>query len=223
MSQNKFLHNLNHKGSPPVNAPTSSPSPDPVQRLGEELSRQNQVLERLSGLIEQWGQRPAGATHQQLTGLVETAREGVTYSLDSATIAQLLLDALHEDMPSVANVKAAMQAAVSELQAAGQAQVDQLRAVSEQAVSQIAGASRQQAHSWVQRIGFINWQSALLMWGLLVALGGSLIWYEQSQEAERQAMRVQDKASREFVGWIQAKYPLVWKVYLKKVAPSSPN
>lgn len=32
-------------------------------------------------------------------------------------------------------------------------------------------------------------------------------------------MRIQDNTTEEFAGWIQEKYPEVWKAYLRKVIP----
>ena len=50
-------------------------------------------------------------------------------------------------------------------------------------------------------------------------MGGGVALYVQSYQQEIQTMRIQDNATKEFAGWIQDKYPEVWKAYLRKVNP----
>ena len=65
----------------------------------------------------------------------------------------------------------------------------------------------------------VRWGPELPVFVLLVVIGGSVAYYVQSHQQEIQAMRIQDNATKEFAGWIQEKYPEVWKAYLRKVAP----
>lgn len=227
MNENKFLKNLNQKSTP---SPASlQPSPvlptpsmpregyDPIQRLVDELSRQNNALEDLNRRFDAWEQQPRGVSRADLEALMQTARQSSNFKMDSQQIAQLLLAELTKGMPSLSNLRSATEESVNELRAVGLVTAERIEKASAKAAHRLEWASRSQANRWANRIGFTSWQSALIVFVLLLVVGGSVIFYIQSHQQEMQAMRIQDTVSKEFVGWIQEKYPAVWTAYLKKV------
>jgi hypothetical protein len=232
MNENKFLKNLNQKPTSSTPIPASgSPSPappaqpsaptgyDPIQRLVDELSRHSRAIEGLNNRFDAWEKRPRGASRSELDSLMQAAQQGVAFELDSESIAQLLLPKLTAGMPTLSNLKAATDEGVNELRAVGLATAERIEEASRTAAHRIEWASRSKANAWANRIGFTSWQSALVVFGLLVVIGGSVALYVQSYQQEIQTMRIQDNATKEFAGWIQEKYPEVWKAYLRKVAP----
>lgn len=232
MNENKFLKNLNQKNtsSPPTPAagspapaPPVSPSPptgyDPIQRLVDELSRQNTAIEELTKRFAEWEKRPKGASQAELEALMQAARRGIDFKLDPEPIARLLLPELTKGMPTLNNLKTATDEGVNEIRAVGLATAERIEQSSTTAATRIEWASRSEVNAWANRIGFTSWQSALVVFGLLVAIGSGVALYEQSYQHEIQTMRIQDNATKEFTGWIQEKYPEVWKAYLRKVNP----
>lgn len=232
MNENKFLKNLNQKSTSSTPIPAaSSPSPappvqpsvpngyDPIQRLVDELSRQNTAIEGLNKRFDAWEKLPRGASQAELEALMQAARRGIDFKLDSKKTAELLLPELTKGMPTLTNLKAAMDEGVNELRAVGLATAERIEEASRTAAHRIEWASRSKANAWANRIGFTSWQSALIVFVLLVVVGGSVLLYTQSHQQEMQAMRIQDNATKEFVSWVQEKYPQVWKAYLKKVTP----
>jgi hypothetical protein len=232
MNENRFLKNLNQKptSSTPI-PPAASPSPasqpgpssasgyDPIQRLVAELSRQNTAIEGLNKRFDAWEKLPKGASQAELAALMQAARAGIDFKLDPEPIARLLLPELTKGMPTVSNLKTATDDGVNEIRAVGLAAAERIEQAGNTAANRIEWASRSKANAWANRIGFTSWQSALVMFGLLVVIGGGVALYEQSYQHEIQTMRIQDNATKEFAGWIQEKYPEVWKAYLKKVNP----
>ena len=200
----------------PPAAPTGY---DPIQRLVDELSRQNAAIEGLNKRFDVWEKRPKGASQAELAALMQAAREGIDFKLDPEPIARLLLPELTKGMPTVSNLKTATDEGVNEIRAVGLAVAERIEQAGHTAATRIEWASRSQATAWANRIGFTSWQSALAVFGLLVVMGGGVALYEQSYQHEIQTMRIQDNATKEFAGWIQEKYPEVWKAYLKKVNP----
>ena len=88
MNENKFLKNLNQKPTsstpiPAVGNPSPAPQPvptspagyDPIQRLVDELSRQNTAIEELNKRFNVWEKRPPGASPGELQTLLEEARK----------------------------------------------------------------------------------------------------------------------------------------------------
>lgn len=230
MNENKYLKNINQKPTSSVPIPaagSASPAPppaapngyDPIQRLVDELSRQNTAIEELNKRFDVWEKRPKGASQAELAALMQAAREGIDFKLDPKPIAQLLLPELTKGMPTVSNLKTATDDGVNEIRAVGLAVAERIEQAGNTAANRIEWASRSKANAWANRIGFTSWQSALVVFGLLVVIGGGVALYEQSYQHEIQTMRIQDNATKEFAGWIQEKYPQVWKAYLKKVNP----
>ncbi|MFD2938400.1 hypothetical protein [Spirosoma flavum] len=230
MSENKYLNNLNQKStfSTPIPAagsvsPAAQPAApsgyDPIQRLVDELSRQNTAIEALNKRFDRWEKLPKGASQAELKALMQAAREGIDFKLDPEPIARLLLPELTKGMPTVSNLKTATDEGVNEIRAVGLAVAERIEQAGNTAANRIEWASRSKATAWANRIGFTSWPSALLVFGLLVVIGSGVALYEQSYQHEIQTMRIQDNATKEFAGWIQEKYPEVWKAYLKKVNP----
>lgn len=230
MNENKFLKNLNQKPTssapiPAAGSPSSAPQPapasgyDPIQRLVDELSRHSRAIEGLNKRFDYWEKQPRGASQAELEALMQTARQGIDFKLDSQKTAQLMLPELTKGMPTLSNLKAATDEGVNELRAVGLATAERIEEASRTAAHRIEWASRSKANAWANRVGFTSWQSALVVFVLLVVIGGGVALYVQSHQQEIQAMRIQDNATREFAGWIQDKYPEVWKAYLRKVNP----
>ncbi|MBR8839526.1 MAG: hypothetical protein DSM106950_37375 [Stigonema ocellatum SAG 48.90 = DSM 106950] len=232
MNENKFLKNLNQKNtsSPPVAAGSSSssapPAPpsvpngyDPIQRLVDELSRQNTAIEGLNKRFDRWEKLPRGASQAELEALMQAARQGIDFKLDSKRTAELMLPELTRGMPTLSNLKTATDEGVNELRAVGLATAERIEEASRTAAHRIEWASRSKANAWANRVGFTSWQSALVVFVLLLVVGGGVAFYVHSHQQEIQAMRIQDNATKEFAGWIQDKYPEVWKAYLRKVNP----
>ena len=230
MNENRFLKNLNQKptsstpipaaGSPAPAPPSSAPGgSDPIQRLVDELSRQNTAIEGLNKRFDRWEKLPQGVSQAELDALMQAARQGIDFKLDSKATAALMLPELTKGMPTLSNLKTATDEGINEIRAVGLATAERIEQASTTAANRIEWASRNKANAWANRIGFISWQSALVVFGLLVAIGGGVALYEQSYQHEIQTMRIQDNATKEFAGWIQEKYPEVWKAYLRKVNP----
>ncbi|GAB4019274.1 hypothetical protein [Spirosoma koreense] len=230
MSENKFLKNLQQprpSASPVVSSPPpADPAPvapghgyDPIQRLVEELSRHNQAIEGLNRRFDVWEKQPRGASTEELQRLVEAARAGTRIQVNTELLATKLLPELTKGMPTPTNLKTATDEGVAELRAVGLATAERIEQAASAAAHRIEWASRSKANVWANRIGFTSWQSALVVLSLLVVIGAGLVIYVQSHQQDVQAMRVQDNASKEFVSWIQEKYPQVWKAYLRKVNP----
>jgi hypothetical protein len=217
MNENKFLKNLNQKNtsSPPTSA-AGSPAPappvppstpngyDPIQRLVDELSRQNTAIEGLNKRFNEWEKRPPGATPSELQTLLEEARKGVRIQVNSATLADTLLPELTKGMPTLANLTAATDQGVNQLQATGLSVAERIETASHQAVNRIEWASRRKADVLASRVGFSSWQSALLIFtGFLVLVIGAVLANQQREAALAQA-RSETQAVRAFTDWVKA-------------------
>ena len=216
MNENKFLKNLNQKptSSTPMPA-TGSPSPappaqpstptgyDPIQRLVDELSRQNTAIEGLNKRFDRWEKLPRGASPGELQTLLEEARKGVRINVNSVTLADTLLPELTKGMPTLANLSAATEQGVNQLEAIGLSVAERIEEASHQAVNRIEWASRRKADVLASRVGFSSWQSALLIFtGFLVLVGGAMLANQQREAALAQA-RTQTQAVREFTDWVK--------------------
>lgn len=216
MNENKFLKNLNQKptSSTPIPA-AGSPSPippaqtsvpngyDPIQRLVDELSRQNTAIEGLNKRFDRWEKLPKGASQAELEALMQAARQGIDFKLDPKPIAQLLLPELTKGMPTLSNLKAATDEGVKEIRAVGLAAAERIDEASTRAVSRIEWASRSKADVLASRIGFSSWQSAALIFtGFLVLVGGAMLANQQREAALAQA-RTETQAVREFTDWVK--------------------
>ncbi|SFF36826.1 hypothetical protein [Spirosoma endophyticum] len=216
MKENKFLNNLNQKGSAnpstavngqavPVNppAPTSSGPYDPINRLVEELSRQNRATEGLLSRFDAWEKRPRGATPEELQTLISEYRNGIVYTPDSVKLASLLLPELTNGMPSLANLQAATDEGVQAIRAAGLEAAERIEAASTRTVAYIERASRSRADVLAGRIGFSSWQSGgIVFLGFLLLVVGAVLANQQREAALAQA-RTETQAVREFTNWVK--------------------
>jgi hypothetical protein len=216
MNENKFLKNLNQKptsntpipaaGSPSPAPPAQPSAPngyDPIQRLVDELSRQNTAIEGLNKRFDKWETQPRRATPGELQTLLEEARKGVRINVNSATLADTLLPELLKGMPTLTNLTAATEQGVNQLQATGLAVAERIEEASDRAVSRIEWASRRKADVLASRIGFSSWQSAgLIFTGFLVLVGGAMLANQQREAALAQA-RTETQAVREFTDWVK--------------------
>jgi len=216
MNENKFLKNLNQKPTsstplPAAGSPSPAPSAqssapngyDPIQRLVDELSRQNTAIEGLNKRFDRWEKLPRGATPGELQILLEEARKGVRIQVNSATLAHTLLPELLKGMPTLANLTAATDQGVKQLEATGLAVAERIEQASTRAVNRIEWASRNRADVLASRVGFSSWQSALLIFtGFLVLVGGSMLANQQREAALAQA-RTETQAVREFTDWVK--------------------
>ena len=212
MNENKFLKNLNQKSTsgapiPAAGSPAPAPQPafasDPIQRLVDELSRQNTAIEGLNERFNRWEKRPRGASPAELDALMQAARQGVEFTLNSQKMAELMLPELTKGMPTLSNLKAAMDEGVKEIRAVGLATAERIEQASTRAVNRIEWASRSKADVLASRIGFSSWQSALLIFtGFLVLVGGAMLANQQREAALAQA-RTQTQAVREFTDWVK--------------------
>ena len=217
MKENKFLNNLNQKGatglstpdqSTPVNgqpipAPTTSSSYDPINRLVEELSRQNRASEGLVSRFDAWEKRPRGATPEELQALISEVRNGIRYTPNSATLASLLLPELTKDMPSLVNLQAATDEGVQAIRAAGLEAAERIEAASTRAIAHMERASRSRVDVLAGRIGFSSWQSGLVVFmGFLILVIGAVLANQQREAALAQA-RTETQAVREFTNWVR--------------------
>ena len=217
MKENKFLTNLNQKGATglsapvngqavPVHSPTSASSGpyDPINRLVEELSRQNQAIEGLLSRFDAWEKRPRGATPEELQTLISEVRNGIRYTPNSVNLASLLLPELTKGMPSLANLQAATDEGVKAIRAAGVETAERIEAASTRAVSHLERASRSRVDVMAGRIGFSSWQSAgVIFLGFLVLIVGAVLANQQREAALAQA-RTETQAVREFTNWVKA-------------------
>lgn len=218
MSQNKFLNNIHQKGATPSSSPVetqavSASSPpvsnqdrgptDPISRLTEALSQQNQLTQTLIDRFDVWEQRPRGSTPQELTDLMAEARKGVRYTPDVVMLANALLPALTKDMPSLANLQGSTEAGVNAIQAAGIDASERVEKACSRAVARMESAGRSRSNVVAGRIGFSSWQSALLLFGgfLVVVIGAMLA--NQQREAALAQSRTETQAVREFTNWVK--------------------
>lgn len=221
MKENKFLTNLNQKGAQPGGAanpsipaigqpvPAHSPAPassgpyDPINRLVEELSRQNRAIEGLLNRFDRWEKRPRGATPDELQTLINEVRNGIRYTPNSATLASLLLPELTKGMPNLANLQAASEEGVKAIQAAGVEAAERIEAASGRAASRMEWATRSRADVLASRIGFTSWQSAgVVFMGFLILVIGAVLANQQREATLAQA-RVETQAVREFTNWVK--------------------
>ncbi len=212
MNENKFLKNLNQKTQSPTpsSLPLAQPAQtaptggyDPIQRLADELSRHSQAIEGLSRQFDVLEKRPKGATQAEVAALLHEAREGVSYTLNSQGIANLLLPELTKGMPTLINLKAVTDQGVNQIQAAGTAAAERIERAGSGAASQIEWAARSKADVLASRIGFSSWQTAALIFaGFLVLVAGAMLANQQREAALAQA-RTETQAVREFTNWVK--------------------
>ena len=227
MSENKFLRNLSQQNNPspasssraveptppqPVRPPDTTPTEyDPIKRLTDELSRHSRAIEGLNARIDRLEGRPQAATQTEVRALLHEAREGVSYTIDSKTIAQYVLPELTKGMPSAEDIKTAADAGAAQIAAAGNTAADQIERSGSAAAERIRWAGQSKADTFANLIGFTNWKAALLI-GLIPMLSGIGLVYLR-QENNRQQTEIAGWKS--FGLWVSEKYPEVRKVYDK--------
>lgn len=215
MNGKKLLQTINQKTAPttPTNGPAvpaqpssveaSSGPTDPVSRLTDQLSRQNQLTQALISRFDAWEQRPRGATSQELEDLMEEARKGVRYTPNLVKLASLLLPELTKEMPNLTNLQTATEEAVKAVYAAGMAAAESVDQACKRSVSRMESAGRSRADVLAGRIGFSSWQSALVVFGgFLVLVFGAVLANQQREEALAQS-RSETQAVREFTNWMK--------------------
>ncbi len=233
MNENKFLKNLNQTGNqlpafanppaesvPPRRTPPPAPAVveyDPVKRLADELSRHSKAIEELTKRLDKQATQPQAATQSELELLLKEAQQGVRTSVNIEKLAQTLLPELTKGIPTEAGIKAAAEEAVSAIKAAGITTAEQIQQAGTNTINRIEWAGQRKADAFTSRIGFTSWKAAACVYVLLLLTGVGTALYVNHFNDEVDAMRVQDNATKEFVGWIQEKYPNVWKAYLDKI------
>jgi hypothetical protein len=236
MNENKFLKNLNQKSTSSQSA-TELPSAgqaerdvtaDPIQRLTQALTRHSQAMEGLSSRLDRLEQRPQPATKAEVAALVKEAQAGVSFTLDSKAVAQLVTPELVKGLPTPAGLKEAADQAASLLTQAGQ-----------EAARRMEGATQGKVDRWATTLGFLNWRNALFGGFLpLVLMGLSLyqlgLSRTQAETSQGQLSQVQSERQAwiAFGKWVRINFPAQWKTYtnpayrpadayLKKVKPKS--
>jgi len=206
MNENKFLKNLsqpiNH--SQAIERNDHSPTEyDPIKRLTDELSRQSRAIEGLNTRIDRMEQRPKAATQAELQALLEEAREGVSFTIDSEGIARLVLPELKKGMPTPAGLKAAADASAGAITAAGTSAAERIERAGSGAASRIEQVSRSKADAFAGRVGFTSWQAAAVVFAgfaLLIVLVSVL---NRERETALSQARSETQAVREFTNWVK--------------------
>ena len=227
MSDNKFLRNLSQQNNPlpassnraveptppqPVGRTGNTPTEyDPIKRLTDELSRHSRAIEGLNTRIDRLEGRPQAATQAEVQALLQEAQEGVSFTLNSETIAGFILPELTKGMPSAEDIKTAANAGAAQIAAAGNTAADQIERSGSAAADRIRWAGQSKADTFANLIGFTNWKAALLI-GLIPLLSGIGLVYLH-QENNRQQTELAGWKS--FGLWVSEKYPEVRKVYDK--------
>lgn len=207
MNENKFLKNLSQPSttSQAVERKDHSPTEyDPIKRLTDELSRQSRAIEGLNTRIDRIEQRPKAATQAELQALLEEAREGVSFTIDSEGIARLVLPELKKGMPTPASLKAAADAGAGAITAAGTSAAERIERAGSGAASRIEQVSRSKADAFAGRVGFTSWQAAAVVFAgfaLLIVLVSVL---NRERETALSQARSETQAVREFTNWVKS-------------------
>ncbi len=213
MSANKFLDKLNQPDLTPhtprqeierVTPPPVSSEYDPIQRLTEELTRQNRALEGINIRMDRLEKRPQAATLNDVQTLAEQARQGVRYTIDAKALTALLLPELVSRLPSTAGINAALEASTQQLTAAGVATAQRVERAGTVAASRIESASRSQADVWAGRVGFTSWKAAAVVFFGFVVLLVLASWQNEQQVAEKLKAQAETQAVREFTNWVKS-------------------
>ena len=213
MSANKFLDKLNQPDPTPpaprqgierVTPPPLVGEYDPIQRLTEELSRQNQALEGINIRMDRLEKRPQPATLNDVQTLAEQARQGVRHTLDAKALAAALLPELLLRLPSTTGIDAALEASTQQLTAAGVATAQRVERAGAVAASRIESASRSQADVWAGRVGFTSWKAVAVVFFGFVVLLVLASWQNEQQVAEKLKAQAETQAVREFTNWVKS-------------------
>jgi hypothetical protein len=219
MNENKFLRNLNQqttpaqaveptlfppKTLPQQRRPEESPAEyDPIKRLTDELSRQSRAIEGLNARIDRMEQRPRAATQAELQTLLHEAREGVSFTIDSESIARLVLPELKKGMPTPAAIKAAADAGAGAITAASTTAAERIEQAGAVAATRIEVASRSKADAFANRVGFTSWQAAAVVFAGFVLLIVGVSFLNREREAALSRARGETQAVREFTEWVK--------------------
>ena len=213
MSANKFLDKLNQQDPTPptprqeierVTPPSMASEYDPIQRLTEELTRQNRALEGINIRMDRLEKRPQPATLNDVQTLAEQARQGVRYTLDTQALTAALLPELLPRLPSTAGIDAALEASTQQLTAAGVATAQRVERAGAVAASRIESASRSQADVWAGRVGFTSWKAVAVVFFGFVVLLVLASWQNEQQVAEKLKAQAETQAVREFTNWVKS-------------------
>jgi len=215
MNENKFLRNLNQPSTQsqaveptppqPVRRSDSTPTDyDPIKRLTDELSRQSRAIEGLNTRIDRMEQRPKAATQAELQLLLEEAREGVSFTIDSEGIARLVLPELKKGMPTPAGLKAAADAGAGAITAAGSSAAERIEQAGSGAASRIEWASRSKADAFAGRVGFTSWQAAAVVFSMFALLIVLVSVLNRERETALSQSRSETQAVREFTNWVKS-------------------
>jgi hypothetical protein len=206
MNENKFLQNL----SQPINQSQAierkDPSPteyDPIKRLTDELSRQSRAIEGLNTRIDHMEGRPKAATQAELRVLLQEARQGVSFTIDSEAIARLVLPGLKQGMPTAAGLKAAADAGAGAITAAGSSAAERIERAGSGAASRIEWASRSKADAFAGRVGFTSWQAAAVVFAGFALLIVGVYFLNSGREAALAQARSETQGVREFTNWVK--------------------
>lgn len=207
MSENRFLKNLSQpEPSPAVARPSAEPVAseyDPIKRLADELSRHNRAIEGLTTRIDRLEGRPRAATQAEFQALLHEAREGVSFTMASESIAGLLLPELTKGMPNPAGIKAAADAGASAIIDAGTTAARRIEQSAAEAAERIHWAGRSKADTFAGRVGFTSWRAAAVVFlGFALLVAGMSVLNRDREAALAQA-RSETQAVREFTGWIK--------------------
>ncbi len=220
MNENKFLRNLSQQNNP-LPAPSSravEPTPpqpvrrndntpteyDPIKRLTDELSRHSRAIEGLNTRIDRMEGRPQAATQAEVQALLHEAQEGVSFTLNSETIAGFVLPELTKGMPSAEQIRTAANAGASQIAAAGNTAADQIERSGSAAAERIRWASQSKADVFAGRVGFTSWQSAAVVFLGFALLIVGVYWLNSDREAALAQARSETQGVREFTNWAKA-------------------
>jgi cell division septum initiation protein DivIVA len=216
MSENKFLRNLSQQNNPlPASnsravEPTPPPQPvrpteyDPIKRLTDELSRHSRAIEGLNTRIDRLEGRPQAATQAEVQALLQEAQEGVSFTLNSETIAGFILPELTKGMPSAEQIRSAANAGAAQIAAAGNTAADQIERSGSAAADRIRWASQSKADVYAGRVGFTSWQAAAVVFLGFALLIVGVYFLNSEREAALAQSRSETQGVREFTNWVKA-------------------
>jgi cell division septum initiation protein DivIVA len=219
MNENKFLRNLSQQNNPlpasnsraveptppqPVRRSDNAPTEyDPIKRLTDELSRHSRAIEGLNTRIDRLEGRPQAATQAEVQALLQEAQEGVSFTLNSETIAGFVLPELTKGMPSAEQIRTAADAGAATITAAGNTAADQIERSGSAAADRIRWASQSKADVFAGRVGFTSWQSAAVVFLGFALLIVGVYWLNSNREAALAQARSETRGVREFTNWVK--------------------
>ena len=219
MNENKFLKNLSQQNNPlpasnnqaveptppqPVRRNDTTPTEyDPIKRLTDELSRHSRAIEGLNTRIDRLEGRPQAATQAEVQALLHEAQEGVSFTLNSQTIAGFVLPELTKGMPSAEQIRTAADAGATQIAAAGNTAADQIERSGSAAADRIRWASQSKADVYAGRVGFTSWQAAAVVFLGFALLIVGVYWLNSNREAALAQARLETQGVREFTNWVK--------------------